>query len=111
MFVAVAPKNELRCGYSDGRSDVNQIQLWIVARNHPRADVPPLLQRNVAPCLIARLSGFGNGVGSPQFLAGLCIMCRDDASLVAGARLALAACDDLAIDDDGAGACVGGFCG
>ena len=55
----VAAEDELWRGNRHRRADVDQVQLRIVARHHPGADVPALLHRHVAPGLIAGLAGLG----------------------------------------------------
>ena len=100
VLLVVAAERELRRGNRHRRADVDQVQLGIVARHHPGADVPALLHRHVAPRLVARLARAGNRVEAPQFLAGLRVVRRDDAGVAAGVGLALAARDHLAVGDD-----------
>ena len=96
----VAGEDELGRRNRHRRADVDQVQLRVVARHHPGADVPALVHRHVAPRFVARLAGSGNRVKAPQLLAGLGVVRRDDARVAAGVGLALAAGDHLAVGDD-----------
>ena len=104
VLLVVAAERELRRGDRHRRADVDQVQLRIVARHHPGADVPALFHRHVAPRFVARLARPGNRVEAPQLLAGSRIVRRDDAGVAAGVGLALAAGDHLAVGDDRAAA-------
>src|SRR5262249_57327106 len=57
----------------------------------------PALEREVAPAVAARFAGRRGVVELPDFLASLRVVRRDEA---AGARLAGAAADHLALDHD-----------
>ena len=81
-----------------------RFSLGVVARHHPRADVPALVHRHVAPGLVARLAGPRNRARAPELLAGLRVVRGDDAGVVAGVGLALPAGDHLAVGDDRTGA-------
>src|SRR4029434_5560113 len=72
----------------------------VVARHHPGADVPALLERNVAPGFVAGLARTRDGPRAPQLLPGLGIVRGDHAAIVGGLRLTLAPFDDLAVGDD-----------
>ena len=51
VLLVVAAERELRRRDRDRRADVDHVGLRVVARHHPRADVPALLHRHVAPRL------------------------------------------------------------
>ena len=89
-------------------ADVDEVQLGVVARHHPRADVLALLERHPAPGLVARLARGRDGAPPPQLLAGLGVVGDDDAGVRPAPRGAAAARHDLAVRDDGARALVGG---
>jgi hypothetical protein len=71
VLLVVAAQDELRRGDRHRRADVDQIERRIVARDHPRADVPALFERDIAPRLVARLAGSRNRPRAPQLPAGL----------------------------------------
>ena len=100
VLLVVAAEDELGRGNRDGRADVDQVQLRIVARHHPGSDVPPLFHRHIAPRFEVRLARSGNGVEAPHLLPGSGVVRGDDARVAAGVGLALAAGDDLAVGDD-----------
>ena len=83
-----AAEHVLRRRRGDRRTDVDHVQLRIVARHHPRADVRALLERHVAPGLVARLAGGGDEARPPQLLAGGGVVRRDDAAVGPAARVA-----------------------
>src|SRR5690606_8464634 len=97
-------EHELRRGRGDRRADVDPVQLGVEARHHPHADVHAIFIWHIAPRLVARLSGLRDRAGAPQLLTGLRVEGRDYARLGAALRLAAAARDPLAVDDDRAGA-------
>ena len=103
VLLVGAAENELRRGDRHGRSDVDPLQHGIVARHHPRADVPALLHGHTAPRLIAGLARPRNRARAPQLLAGGRIVRRHDAGFVSRVGLALPARDDLAVGDDRTG--------
>ena len=84
----------------DRRADVDHVQLGVVARHHPRADVRALLERHVAPGLVARLAGGRNEPRPPQLLAGRRVVRGDDAAVRPAARVAAPARVHLAAGDD-----------
>ncbi len=105
----VGPADEELGGRRGHRgADVDEVQLGVVAGDHPRADVLALLERHPAPRLVAGLAGGGDGAPPPQLLAGDGVVGDDDAGVRAAPRGAAAARHDLAVGDDGARALVGG---
>ena len=82
VLLVDAAQDELRRRDRDRRADVDAIELGVVARHHPRADVPALLHRHVAPRLVAGLAFARNRARAPQLLAGRGVVRRDDARLV-----------------------------
>ena len=104
-----AADQELRGGRRDRGPDVEQVQRGVVARHHPRPDVPALLERHPAPGLVARLARRGNGAPAPQLLAGVGVVGGDDAGVGPARGHAAAARDDLAVGDDRPRALGGGM--
>ena len=100
VLLVRAAENELRGRDRHGRADVDAGQRRIEARHHPRADVPALLHRHVAPALVAGLAGLRDRVRAPQLLAGRGVVRGDHAAFVRRIGLALPARDDLAARDD-----------
>src|SRR5262249_20944569 len=90
---AVAVLAGVRLGV--GGRPLKRLALPGVRTPQPPPAVDPLLGRYVAPGISARLAGRGGVVELPDFLAGSCVVRRYEA---AGARLAGAAGDDLALD-------------
>lgn len=88
---------------SDGRSDVQHIQLGIVARNHPGAYMPSLGVGYSAPRLVSRFTRLGNRPCSPEFLAGNRVVSSDDAAIGTEIEFASARGKNLAIGDERAG--------
>ena len=109
VLVVGAADQELRGGRGDRGPDVDEVQLGIVARHHPRPDVLAILERHPAPGLVARLAGSGNGAAAPQLLAGVGVVGGDDAGVGPARGHAAPARDDLAVGDDGARALGGGM--
>ena len=98
----VVPRHEkFRSRRGDGGSDIQHVELGIVARHHPRADVAALGIGNAAPGFIAGLPGSGNRTRAPQLLAGNGIVSGDDTAVGAKLVLASARGKDLAVGDDG----------
>ena len=95
-----APQHELRRGRGDRRADIDQIQIRVVAGHHPGADVSALLERDVAPGLVARLAGARNQPPAPQLLAGRRVVRGDDAAERPAARVAAPPGVRLAVGDD-----------
>ena len=81
VLLVIAGQQEFGRGRSHRGSDIEQVQLRVVARRHPGAHVLALFVRDVAPGFVAGLARFRNGVGAPQFFAGLGVMRGDDAGL------------------------------
>ena len=105
----VGPADQkLRRRRSDRRADVDQVQLRVVARHHPGADVLPFLERHPTPGLVARLAGGRNRAPAPQLRAGLRVVGGDHAAVGSGRRHAASSRDHLAVGDDRAGALHGG---
>ena len=102
--LVVARQRELRRGNRHRRADEDPVQLRVVARHHPRAHVPALRHRHVAPGLVAGLARQRNRARAPHLLAGCRVVRGDDAGVVAGVGLALAPGDHLAVGDDRPGA-------
>src|SRR4051794_12262596 len=100
MMLAGAAENELSGRDRDRGANVDLVELRIVARHHPRADVPALLHRHVAPGLVAGLALARDRARAPELLAGLRVVRGDHARVAGRRRLALAARDDFAVDDD-----------
>ncbi len=100
VLLVVAAEQELRRGRADRRADVDQVQLGIVARHHPRADVIAPLEGHVAPRLVARFARRRDRARAPQLLAGARVVRGDHAGVRAAFGLAAAAGDDLAVGDD-----------
>ena len=69
--------------------------------------MPALLERDVAPGLVARLAGTGDEARPPQLLAGRRVMRGDDAGVRPAARVAAPAGVHLAVGDDRARGLVG----
>ena len=108
VLVVHAAKHELGRRRGDRGPDVDQVQLGIEARHHPRADVGPLLVGHAAPRLVARLAGGRNQAPAPELLSGPRVVSHDDARLGTAPRAAAPAGDHLAVGDDGAGRVPGG---
>ena len=102
--LVVAGEDELRRRNRHRRAHENQVSLRVVARHHPGADVPALGHRHVAPGLVAGLARQRDRARPPHFLARLRVVRGDDAGVVAGVGLALAAGNHLAVGDDRTGA-------
>src|SRR6185503_16124006 len=107
VLLLIAAEHVLRRGRRDRRADVDAVQLGIEARDHPHADVPTLLVRDVAPGFVAGLAGLRDRARAPQFAAGLRVEGRDDARLGPTLGLAASPRDDLAVHDDRTGAVLG----
>src|SRR5262249_59587441 len=82
-------------GIGDG--PITRLAFRIVRPRQPPAAGDALLGRYAAPGIAARLAGRGGVVELPDFLAGSRVVRRYEA---AGARLAGAAGDDLALDHE-----------
>ena len=93
-------EHELRRRRGDRRADVDEVQLGVVARHHPRADVPAFLERHVSPRLVPRLARPRDGPAPPQLLSGAGVVGGDDAGVGGGGGAAAPARDDLAVRDD-----------
>src|SRR5690606_37941880 len=93
----VAGKRELRRRRCDGRAGEDEIELGVVARHEPAADMPAVLVRQVSPRVAARLAGRRDRSTPPQLLTGAGVVRRDDASLGAALGLTAAPRDDLAV--------------
>ena len=96
-------EHELRRRRGDRRPEVDQVQLRIEARHHPGADVPPLLEGDVAPGLVAELARSRNQAAPPQLLTAQRVVGDDDAGVRPAARIAAPPRDHLAVGDDGTG--------
>ena len=81
-------EHELRRRRGDRRPEVDQVQLGIEARHHPGADVPPLLEGDVAPGLVAELARSRNQAAPPQLLTAQRVVGDDDAGVRPAARIA-----------------------
>ena len=103
-----APEHELRGRRGDGRPDVDEVEVRVVAGHHPRADVGPPLERHVAPRLVARLARRRNQAPPPELRAGRRVVRSDDAGLRSPLRHAAPTGDDLPVRDDRARGLVGG---
>src|SRR5262249_62118751 len=84
-------------GFGIGDRPVERLALRIVRAGQAPAAGDPALEREVAPAVAARFAGRRGVVELPDFLAGLRVVRRDEA---AGACLAGAAADHLALDHD-----------
>ena len=102
VLLPVAAEHVFRCGRGHRRADIDAVQLRIVARHHPHADVPTLLVGNVAPGFVAGLAGLRDRAAAPHFAAGFRVESRDHARFGAALGLAAPSRDDLAVGDDGA---------
>src|SRR5262249_53451887 len=80
-----------------GDRPIKRLAFRIVRTRQPPAAGDAPLDRYVAPGIAARLAGSGGVVELPDFLAGCCVVRRYEA---AGARLAGAAGDYLALDHE-----------
>ncbi len=100
VLLVVAGQHELRRRRRDRGADVDEVELGVVARNHPRADVPALFVRHVAPAVAAGLAGFRDRALAPELLARARVVARDDASVGAAVRLAVASRDQHAVGDE-----------
>ena len=105
--VVDAADHELRGRRRDRRADVDEVQLGVVARDHPRADVLAFLERNTSPGLVAELARGGDEAAPPQLRAGRGVVRDDDAGVRTSLRRAAPAGDHLAVGDDRAGGLVG----
>ncbi len=56
VLLVDAAEHELRRRDRDRGADIDETELGVVARDHPRADMPALLERHVAPGLVAGLA-------------------------------------------------------
>ena len=101
--------HELGRRRGDRGAHVDQVQLGVVARDHPRTHVLTLLEGNGAPALVAGLAGAGDEPPAPQLLARHGVVGHDDAGVGAALRRAAPARHHLAVGDDGARGLVGGM--
>jgi hypothetical protein len=99
LFV-VAGEHELRGRRRHRRADVDEIELGVVARNHPGADVPPFVVGHVAPGLAAGLAGPRNRSAAPELFARARVVARDDAGVGAAAGLAVSPRDEHAVRNE-----------
>ena len=99
-----APEQELGRRRSHRGADVDELQHRVVARHHPGADVRAILERDVTPGFVARLTRRRNRAAPPEFGPGLGVVGDDDAGVGTAAGQATAARDHLAVGDDRAGA-------
>ena len=106
VLIAGPADHELGGGRGDRGAHVDQVQFGIEARDHPRADVLPFLERDTAPALVPRLARRRDSAPAPQFFAGACVVRHDDAGVRPPTRRAAPARDDLAVGDDRAAALV-----
>ena len=100
VLVVDAAEHELRRRRRDRRADVDEVQVGVVARDHPRADVHPLLVGHAAPGLVPRLARRGHERRAPQLRPRRRVVGDDDAGDRARARAAAPAGDHLAAGDD-----------
>ena len=77
-----------------------EVELGIVARHEPAADVPALVVGQRAPRVAVRLSGRRNRAPPPELAARARVVRHDHAGGRATLGLAAAARDDLAVCDD-----------
>ena len=101
VLLVVAAEHELRRRRRDRRADVQAVQLGIVARHHPRADVPALLVRACRPRFRRRARpASGSCAVRHVSLPVFGVERRDHACLGSAFGLAAAPRDDLAVRDD-----------
>ena len=105
VLLVVAAEHVLRRRRRHRRADVDHVELWVVARHHPGADVHALLERHVPPRLVARLSGTRHRARAPDLLAGLGVVGGDHAGVGPAFGFAPASGDHLAVGDDRAEVC------
>src|SRR5262245_38081551 len=91
MFVVIPAQNEFRRRYRHRSSDIDKIQLGVIAWNHPSTDVPALFHRDAAPSLIAWLSRFRNSARPPKLLSSFRVVSGNNAAFVTRSRLTLPA--------------------
>src|SRR5690606_9205898 len=97
VLLVDAAQDELRRRARDRGADEDPPKRRIVARHHPRPDVPTLLERDVTPRLVARLAGAWDRPRAPQLPPRLRVVRGDDTALVSRVRLALPPGDHLAV--------------
>ena len=93
VLLVVAGQHEFRRRRRHRRPDIDEIELRVVAWNHPRADVPALFVRHVAPAVAAGLAGFRDRALAPELLARARVVARDDAGVGTAVRLAVTSRD------------------
>ena len=104
VLLVVAGQHELRRRRRDRGADVDEVELGVVARDHPGADVPALVVGHVAPAVAAGLAGLRDRALAPELLARARVVARDDARVGAAVRLAVASRDQHAVRDERRGA-------
>ena len=109
VLVVDSAQHELGGRRGDRGPHVDQVQLGIEARHHPRPDVRPLLVGHAAPRLVARLAGSRNQAPPPELLAGPRVVGHDDARLGPAPWPAAPPGDHLAVGDDRTGRVPGGI--
>ncbi len=108
VLVAGPADHELRGGGGDRRPDVDEVQLRVVARHHPGADVLAFLEGDAAPRLVPGLAGGRDRAAAPQLGPRRCVVGGDDARVRSSPRRAATPRDDLAARDDRPGTLMGG---
>ena len=103
VLLVRAVEHELGRGGSDRGADQHKVEILVVARRHPRADVPAFFERHVAPALVAGFAGSRDRASPPDFRTGLGVVRGDDAGVGPTARRATAPRDGLAVGDDRSG--------
>ena len=102
-----AAEHELRRRRRHRRPDVDEVQVGVVARDHPRADVHPLLVGHAAPRLVARLARRRHERRPPQLRPGGGVVGGDHAGDRPRPRPAASPGDHLAAGNDRAGGVAG----
>jgi hypothetical protein len=111
VLQVITAEQELRRRDRDRGADDHQIELRIVARHHPGADMPAFLERHVAPGLVAGFAGARDRACAPQLPACARVMGGYYAGVVTGIRLALPAGDHATVRNDRTGRGAGAQCG
>src|SRR5688572_15076645 len=81
VLLVIAGDHEFGRWGGHRRTDVNESEIRVVARDHPGAHVPPSLVGNGAPAVAAGLAGLRDRPLAPQLLARPGIVAGDHAAL------------------------------
>ena len=100
MRLVGATQHELRGGGGDRRAHVDEVELGVVAGDHPGSDVGPVLVGHVTPGLVPRLAWTGDEPPAPELRPGQGVVGGDDACLRSVPRTTASSRHDLAVGDD-----------